>query len=131
MKSGHRRGFTLLEALVALVLATVGVASVVKAIGALTQAQAKMQAVERLQDLAAYKYQELIATGDYATITEGDFQDQGLPDYRWTCDVETTSYEGVVVVRVTAQAPGIDSDKRSVSAVFFEPTNLTTGATTP
>lgn len=122
MRDAHKSGFTMVEALVGLVLTAVGVVGALNAISSLALAQSKMQRAETLQSLAMAKHRELVSTQDYANASDGDFRDHGLDGYSWRCEVESTSYEGATVVRVTAIAPGRDGEERSVVSVVYEPT---------
>ena len=62
MSSPTRSGFSLVEALVAVVLAGGGIAALVSAIGATTRGESKAIQSEKMQRLAVQKLDEVIAT---------------------------------------------------------------------
>lgn len=101
-----RRGFTMIEAVISIALAGVGVAAVVGAMGSVNLAEANALERERMQQLAVDKYDELVGTGDYNTTTSGDFDDRNEPNFEWSAEVETTGVEGLdeLIVTVTRTA---------------------------
>lgn len=122
------KGFTLIEALVAVVLAGVGVAASIQGLAALTKAQAKSQEKERMIRLAAAKYDELVATGQ-ATNVGGTFDDWGETRYTWEALVDPTGEQDLSQLTVTVKT---SSDSRSVqeqvSGLVYEPP-ISTGGT--
>lgn len=119
--SAVRKGFTLVEALVAVALTSVGVVAGVHATGQIVAAQARSQEAERLQILAISKYQELAATGDYLRSGEGSFESENLTGYTWSCETEPSGVEGATVVRVTVSTPGREPRSRTITGIVDEP----------
>ncbi len=117
----RRAGFSLVEALVALVLASVGIVAAMNGVRALADTRSGLQESERLEMLAIDKLNELIATGGYDSATEGTFEDRGFPQYRYEVQVETTTTETVRVIRVVASRNRRDAVGRSVERAIFEP----------
>ena len=126
-----RRGFTMMEAIVSVALLAVGIVAALSAIGQMTKAEAIVQEGERMRRLADEKLQELIATGDYQTITEGDFTERGENRYTWTSLLDPTGVENletltVTVVRVNRRD---DSGYDASQLIYIPP--VATGGVTP
>lgn len=112
----RRRGFTLLEVLVSATLLAVGIAAVVRAFGALSDGEYRVRTAERAQRLAVAKYEELVSTGQTDTASlEGDFAEEGEPDFEWTAEVVPTGTENLEALTVTVVRSG---DDRSPEAVI-------------
>lgn len=94
-----KRGYTLVEAMVATVIAAVGVAAAAATIGKMQHAQALTIEHERMVRLAVLKFDELAAVADFNDL-EGDYSDQGL-DYQWSAALDTTGVDGVERLSVT------------------------------
>ncbi len=98
--SKGRKGFTLIEALVAVVLAGVGVVSAVRGLSSLTTAQARLSNKETMYRLAEDKFEEI--SGQIQPVSEsGDFSEQGLTGFQWESEVATTGVENVSLLTVT------------------------------
>ena len=122
-----RKGFTLIEALVAVVLAGIGVAGSIQGIAALTKAQAKSQEKEVMVRLAQAKFDELIAIGE-ATNIGGTFDDWGDPRYTWEAVVDTTGQESLSQLTVTIKSSADGrSVEQSISGLVYE-APISTGA---
>ena len=127
----RRRGFTLVEAIVSVALLAVGIVAALSTIGQMTKTEGIVQEGERMRRLADEKLQELIATGDYETITEGDFTERGENRYNWTSALEPTGVENlesltVTVVRVNRRD---DSGYEASQLIYIPP--VETGGATP
>jgi len=90
----------MIEALASVALLLVGIVAALGAIGQMTRAEAHLQESERMRRLADRKVAELIGTGDYQYITEGDFTDLGDDRYQFSVTIEPTGVEGLEVVTV-------------------------------
>ena len=126
-----RRGFTILEVLVAATLLGVGVAAVLGGIKSVNAAEGRARELEVMQRLAVDKLEELKATTDtFAAGDNGDFVDRNLDDYVWEMQVEPTGIEyldGVTVtVRKRSEAEG--DPVGQVSTLVFEGPEPTTEA---
>lgn len=126
----RRRGFTLVEVIVSVALLAVGIVAVLSTIGHMTKTEAMVQEGERMRRLADEKLQELIGTGDYVTLTDGDFSERGENRYTWTSALEPTGVESlesltVTVVRVNRR----DDLGYDASQLIYIPPVATGGAT--
>ncbi|MEQ1823753.1 MAG: prepilin-type N-terminal cleavage/methylation domain-containing protein [Fimbriimonadaceae bacterium] len=129
---GARRGFTFIEALVSIALAGIGIASVVGAMGAMTKTEANAIEKEKMQRLAVDKYEELVATNDYDSVTTGDFEDRGEPDFAWSAEVQTTGVEGLDQLQLTVRRSTGREAEISITGLVYAPTqSTTTGGGTP
>jgi type II secretory pathway pseudopilin PulG len=128
---GKRQGFTVIEAVVSLALAGVGIAATLTGIGSLSHAQAIMLQTERMQRLASDKFHEILATQDFTT-PNGDFQDRNDNQDVWEMTVSTSSITNLSTLKVTVHPTGSDSqnDQTSVSGLVFQPPQTTTTAPT-
>src|SRR4051794_38471747 len=81
-RNKRSKGFTIIEALVALTLAGIGVAGAIEGIRSLTKSQTRMLEGEHMHRLAFEKYQEIIATQDLTTPS-GDFGDRNESGFTW------------------------------------------------
>lgn len=125
------RGFTLVEAIVSVALLAVGIVAALSAIGQMTKTEALVQEGERMRRLADEKLQELIATRDYETLTEGDFTERGENRYTWTSLLEPTGVENLEVVTVTVvRVDRRDDLGHEASQLIFIPP-VATGGVTP
>lgn len=147
-----KRGFTILEGLVAMMLTVVGVCGVILAIGALQKSEARMDGKERELRLAVEKYQEIITLTDFATPS-GDFTDRNDSDHVWEMtatpitlpttattnaaggNAATPAAQGQLLMLTVTVHPSTSSqanDGESVSGVVWEtPAALAGTSTTP
>lgn len=131
-----RAGFTLVEALVAVVILSVGIVAVMASLGAMAKTEAKLRTKEVMQRLAERKYEELVATStNLATPQSGDFQDWNEKRFTWSTAVDTTGVDNLnaITLTVSPASGGSDSDKiKVVGLVYIPPSTTTTpGLTTP
>lgn len=132
MSSG-KRGFTLLEALVAALLLGTSVVASLGAIASITKAEATSKRLEQMQRLAAQKYDELYATGQLTTTISGDFTDIGISDYSWQATVTPTGTDSLNYISVVVSLKGGDSNgaTATVETLLYAPsTTTTTGGST-
>ena len=130
MNSGRRTsGFTLIEALAAVVLLAIGIAGAMGAIATITRNESAARETERMQALAQAKLAELVATGEAATATSGDFADDGQPDVTWTLENGSSGITDLNTVSLTVEAKGSNRQTRLDTLVYTPPaTTATTGA---
>ncbi len=105
-----------------------GVAGVMGALGSITRTDAIARDSERLQRLAFEKLDELLATGEYATNTEGDFTDRGQSKVAWKVETNTTGIENLGTVTVTVTSP--QGRKEEAETLVYERPEQS-GGTTP
>ena len=126
----RRRGFTLVEAIVSVALLAVGIVAALSAIGQMTKTEGIVQEGERMRRLADEKLQELIATGDYQTITEGDFTERGENRYSWSTVLDPTGVENLESLTVTVvHVNRRDDSGYQASQLIYIPPVATGGAT--
>ncbi len=118
--SGRKRGFSIVEALVAAVLLAVGIAGLMGSLGSIARAYARIDERDTIHRLAREKMDEVLALGDAATPQNGDFQEEGVEGFSWETNVETSSRDGLLllVLRVSADATG---DAVELSRLLQEP----------
>lgn len=122
-----RRGFTLIEALVALVLAGGGIAALFTAMGYTDKVEAQILLSERMQRLAREKLQEIIGTQDW-NAQSGDFSDSGSPGFSWTLTVDTTTVENLQQLSLTVEKEDSQATAQTVGQLVYRPPD-STGAT--
>lgn len=118
-------GFSLIEALVALVLAGGGIAALVSSMGGMQRSEARILQSERMQRLAQTKLEEIIATQDY-NAQGGDFQDQGITDLSWSMTNDVTSVENLEKVTLKVTKQGDESAVQTVETLVYRPPTQTT-----
>jgi prepilin-type N-terminal cleavage/methylation domain-containing protein len=125
----RRRGFTLVEMLVTIVLVSVALVAVFQGIARISATEAKARQADLLQRLAYQKISELGSVTDPRTSdSSGDFTDQGYPDVSWSIDVETTGTTTVQQVTVTATR---GNDEQKLTGMIYLRPLTSTGGTTP
>ena len=126
----NRLGFSLVEALVAVVLAGVGVAAAVGALGALVKSQARANEKERMTRFAVEKFEELAAMGSLTNVG-GTFENKGEDRYVWEAYVDTTGIENVsqLTVTVSLSESMVRQSSESVYGVVYEEPIETDGGT--
>jgi type II secretion system protein I len=120
--SGHplRRGFTLVEALVAVAILTIGIVGAMGALGAMTRTEADARERETMQVLAAEKLEELLATGDAQNaMASGDFSDRQEDRYTWEADVQPTGVENLSALTVTVTKRRDQDNTYSIDGLMF------------
>lgn len=118
----RKRGFTLVEILVAAVLLGVGIAGLLGAFSALSRAELKMVNRDRAQALANTKLEELAATREYESTTSGGFE--GNPDgegFQWEAEFTATGTENLNLLRVTVTESGTDLSATAQTLLYTPP----------
>lgn len=122
-----KRGFTLVEAVVALALLTGGIIFMSRAVGSLARAEAKMTDAEKVNRLAKQKLDEIVAVGDFTT-TSGEFD---APDdkFRWELVSADTGVTGLTgyELKVTDSTGASFSDGWARTLVYAANTTTTGG----
>lgn len=121
-----QRGFSLIEALVALVLAGGGIAALVSSMGVMQRSEARILLAEKMQRLAVEKLDEIVATQD-TNAQSGDFQDRGVEGFSWTVTDDTTSVENLEKITVQVTKDGDETAVQTVETLIYRPP-ATTGA---
>ena len=125
-----RRGFTLIEALAAVAIVSIGVVAVLGGLGAVAKTEARARETEAMVRLASDKVEELIATRDYLTAaTNGDFQELGEARFTWAAQVYPSGIESLDVVEVTVTREGTDDKTATASALAYTPPLIGGGGT--
>lgn len=133
MSGDRKRGFSVVEALVATVLAGVGVAAALQGLASLTKAQAIVMERERMSRLAVVKLDELIATGQITNVG-GTFEESGEDRYLWEASTTTTGIENLTQLTVTvrlADDQGRSAEIETTALAFEEPQATTIGGSAP
>ncbi len=113
----RRRGFTLVEVLMAALLVAVAVTAVMGGLRALGQADVKVARNQLLQRLVTAKANEVLASTDPSSFGDGgDFTDAGYPDITWTIDVQTSGATDVDEVTVAAT---LDDDEQFLTFLQY------------
>ncbi len=122
-----RRAFTLVEAMVAVILCGVGVVAAMQALASLQKTNINAVHSERLLRLAANKIEEIGVTSPVTeTPTDGDFTDDGAPDASYNIDVQPGTVEGTYVVTITATDA---VSQQSLSTIVFDSSSTSTTGT--
>ena len=122
-----RRAFTLVEAMVAVILCGVGVVAAMQALASLQKTNINAVHAERLLRLAANKIEEIGVTSPVTeTPTDGDFSEDGAPDASYNIDVQAGSVDGTYVVTITASDA---VSQQSLSTVIFDASSISTTGT--
>ena len=120
-----KRGFTLIEVLVTVVLVSVAVVGVLGGIRSIQAAGARARDADLMQRLASEKVGDIRLLSDPSTGgNAGDFSDRGHADITWTASVETTGAANVDKVTVTATRGG--QSQALTTLVFVRPSGGTT-----
>ncbi len=106
LNSGSNRAFTLIEVLVAVVLIGIAITALVGGLGTLTNSYRRSVERETLVRLAHEKLDELISTGEWTSISEGEFNGDLYANFEWALETETTTIEGLEFLRLTVTKTG-------------------------
>lgn len=113
-----KHGFTLVEALVAVILCGVGVVAAMQALASLQKTNINAVHSERLLRLATNKIEEIgVTTAVTETPTDGDFAEDGAPDATYNIAIQPGTVDGTYIVTITA----VDQvTQQSLSTVVFD-----------
>lgn len=121
----NRKGFTLVEVIVATALLGIGITMGFSALSGMTRTEIRLRELEKMNLLAVQKLNEVIAIGSVDTQeTEGSFEDYGEPNYKWTLEAAASGTENLDTVRVVVETLDNKSTDPAASAsglVFTSP----------
>jgi len=124
----RRRGFTLIEAMAAVVLLGIGIVAAMGSFSTLTRTEDRVRQTEYMQRLAQTKLAELESTGQAGTSTNGDFSEQNEPDYTWELEVNTSGITDLNAVILTVKRTSTSDQTKLHTLVYVPPVTTTTGA---
>lgn len=129
MNSVSNKGFTLIEVMVATVLIGIGISTLIAGLGTVTSSYRRTVERETLHRLAHEKFEELVATGDWELVFEGDFEDARFADYEWESETTTTEVTDLEYLRVTVytNTDSKDSDAYAEGLVYRPATTFIDG----
>jgi len=122
-----RRGFTLIEALAAVVILGIGIVAAMTAFGSLTQSEANARQTEKMVRMAQDKLAELVATGQATQSANGDFTDQNEPDYTWDLQVNTSDITDLSSVSISVNQANSSRGPVKLDTMIYVPPQTTTG----
>lgn len=106
LNNGYKSAFTLIEVLVAVVLIGIAITSLVGGLGSLTNSYRRTVERDTLVRLANEKLDELIGTGEWTSVSEGEFEGDRYANFEWALESETTTIEGLEYVKLTVTKTG-------------------------
>ena len=129
MSGARKRGFTLVESLVGMVIVAIGVVGVMGGYSRVLQTEVKLRDTQRMHGLAQQKLDELMATGQVSSGAQsGDFSDQNMPEYHWSMSVDSTGVTDLTGVSVSVtHGTGDDAPKETVTSLLYVPPTSTAG----
>jgi Tfp pilus assembly protein PilV len=120
------RAFSLIEALVSVVLAGTGIVATMGGLSAIAKAESDAEDREYMQRLAIHEWDELNSNAELDTASNGDFQDIGVTGYTWTTVVESTTVTNLDHVTLTVAHEDDDTDSVQIDSVIYVPPTTTT-----
>ncbi|AIE85984.1 type II secretion system protein [Fimbriimonas ginsengisoli] len=107
MSRGRKAGFTLVEALVSVVILSIGIVVALGTLGAIGRAQNRALETEEMQRLALRKYDEIVALKLLPSgQTQGDFLEIHEERYVWRADRTPTGTGALDTLRVEVAPKG-------------------------
>ena len=128
MSHRSRRGFTLIEVMVAIVLLSVGILGVMGAVRGVTRASGRAEETVEAVTLARGMLNEIKSSGSVQTGTSnGDFGVQN-PGYRWESTVETSAdVADLLQITVTVLWPdGPRENRYNLTTLYLPPPTAST-----
>ncbi len=117
-----KRGFTLIEVLVAIILLGTGIAAVSLALGNVARNAARIEESASLNRLAARKLDELVATGEATNgNASGTFEEEGFPNVTWAITSEPSGVENLNTITITVSKEANDETGKQISTLVFVP----------
>ncbi len=102
----RKRGFSLVEVIVAAALLAVGISACLGVLGVMANTEDRADKSEKFQTLAHRKLKEIISTGEYQQAPlDGDFSAEGIDGVTWSATDDPSGVESLDIVTVTVKAP--------------------------
>lgn len=114
-----RRGFTILEVIVAAFLTAIAVTGLISVLGNVSNAQFRSARSEQLERAADQKLNELLGTGEFTVDGSGTFDDPDLQSLEWSSTYEDTGTENLAYVKVTVSQG--DHEASADRLIFIPP----------
>jgi prepilin-type N-terminal cleavage/methylation domain-containing protein len=112
-----KRGFTIVEVLMAVFVLAVGITGLVGAISGLTRAESRIAERDLIDRIAHEKLDELVATQTWQSEAGGGFDDPRFSDYTWSIEEENVGIENLTGLTLTVDSTNKGSV--SISTVVF------------
>jgi len=114
-----KRGFTLVEVLVAVFMLGVAFTALVGALSGLTRAERAVQEKDLVDRLATRKLEELIATEAWRSESGGSFDEARHSDYTWSLEQVDTGVPNVVGLRL--EVTSLNKGEASAETLLYDP----------
>lgn len=119
-----RRGFSLVEALVALAFVGTGIASALGGLAQLNKSESSGRMRETEIRLACQKMDEVLGTHDYEQAPlDGDFSDEGESSLTWSLTSEPGQVENMLNLRLTVSRSG--TEVTHIDQLVYQPPTTT------
>lgn len=132
MNSAARtKAFSIVEVVIATVLIVVGITALMRGLGGIDRATTALLEKDKVSRLAQQKLDEVVATEEYKTATQGSFD---APDekYSWTLENVATGVESLVGLRLTVTDSTRANGRTGVAETLkYEPPTTTDAGATP
>jgi prepilin-type N-terminal cleavage/methylation domain-containing protein len=132
-RNSRRSGYTLIEALVSMVIVGIAIVGCLSTLSAMTRSEDRSLMTEKMHRLASEKLDEIIATEDFVnTSLSGNFDDRGETGFSWQVEVEPTGESNLDAVSVTiTKESGSKAEPIKAIALVYIPESTTSGTTQP
>jgi prepilin-type N-terminal cleavage/methylation domain-containing protein len=121
-----RRGFTLVEVLATLVLLGIVLPPIMRCTSIALSAASSARHTTEAAALAQTQLQQVIALNQWSQSMQGDFSQQGHPEYQWTIQSQPRDY-GVSDVMITVSWKEAGADRQLRLTTLAYDTTTTTG----
>lgn len=123
----RKRGFTLIEAMAAVVILGVGIVAAMSGFSTLAKSEFNARQTEKMVRLGQDKLAELVATGQATQSSNGDFTDQNEPDYTWDLQVNTSDITDLNSVTISVNQANSSRAAVKIDTMLYVPPTTTTG----